>query len=67
METTDQHVQPGLASAYEQMLEESRARAKRALEMRAQGMKYREIGVALGVTTERARQIVAAAEKALKA
>lgn len=44
-------------------LQESKRRRAQALALKNSGKKYREIGKALGVTPERARQLVAAALK----
>ena len=43
---------------YQQMLTEAKERRRIALRMRQEGTKFKEIGAALGVTTERARQMV---------
>lgn len=50
-------------TAYQKMLAESRARQERALAMRKDNKTMEEIGEALGVTHQRASQIVAQAEK----
>lgn len=48
---------------YEAMLKKAPGRRKTALHMRQAGKSLKEIGEALGVTRERARQLVAAAIK----
>lgn len=52
-------------TAYESMMKEAPARRRRAYKLRQQGKSLKEIGIALGVTRERARQLVAAAIKEL--
>lgn len=54
-------------SAYQAMLEESRQRRQMALDLKKEGKTNKEIGVELGVSEERARQILAAAQKAATA
>ena len=54
-------------AAYETMMKEAPARRRRAYKLRQQGKSLKEIGLALGVSRERARQLVAAAIKETKA
>ena len=54
---------PIMKTAYQAMLEESARRREQAGALRAEGKTFQEIGGALGVSTERARQIVEAFEK----
>ena len=52
-----------MQQAQDQIVRAAKARRAQALAMKKSGKKYREIGEALTVTPERARQLVAAALK----
>lgn len=54
---------PEVTSVYAKTLADAKERRKKALALRQAGKVFREIGLELGVSTERARQMVEQAEK----